>query len=588
MKRVEYYTNQIASLTDRLEIAQKKYQFFSFLRLLFFSVLVLMTFLFWYSSLLIPVILFCFILFLFAVSRSVDAKYRRDKFLILIEINKNEIEVLKGDWLMFDEGNEFKDSKHPFSNDLDVFGSKSVFQLLNRTVSIEGKNKLAHALMYGTNSIELNNKAINELSANIEWCQEFMSEGVVLKKEKGHPKSLDKLKELIVFIPKGLKFFRYILPIVAFFSTSLFLLGIINGVVFSALFVLLMLPIAINIKSTNLLAIHVMDQSTRVKIIVKQLEHFRELKLKDELLVARQNEFFNSNESVLAAFSELDKITKRFEFRLNFLISVLLNFFLSWDFQLTYQMNNWLNKNQSKLQDWEDKLADLEVWISGAVFQFNHEDTTFPIFTESNDIEVKGIAHPFVDSKKKVKNDVSFHENENFLIITGPNMAGKSTYLRSLGLLFVFSNAGFPVLADYCKIPKMKLYSSMRTSDDLTVESSYFHAELMRLRFIVDAIEQGEKVFVILDEILKGTNSKDKEIGSTKFLQKLTSLNSKGVIATHDLSLCKLTNESSVYKNMYFDSTIVDDELHFSYTINEGICQNMNASFLLKKMNLVD
>ena len=125
MKRVEYYTNQIASLTDRLEIAQKKYQFFSFLRLLFFSVLVLMTFLFWYSSLLIPVILFCFILFLFAVSRSVDAKYRRDKFLILIEINKNEIEVLKGDWLMFDEGNEFKDSKHPFSNDLDVFVSKS-------------------------------------------------------------------------------------------------------------------------------------------------------------------------------------------------------------------------------------------------------------------------------------------------------------------------------------------------------------------------------------------------------------------------------------------------------------------------------
>ena len=198
------------------------------------------------------------------------------------------------------------------------------------------------------------------------------------------------------------------------------------------------------------------------------------------------------------------------------------------------------------------------------------------------------MGHPFVQSQKRVPNDVDMNEENHFLIITGPNMAGKSTYLRSLGLAFICANAGFPILAKSCEIPQMSLYSSMRTTDDLTVESSYFHAELTRLRFIMDAIERGEKVFIILDEILKGTNSKDKEIGSAKFLEKLKSLNAKGVIATHDLSLCNLATNNVAYKNWYFDSTIENNELSFDYKIREGVCQNMNASFLLKKMKLVD
>jgi DNA mismatch repair ATPase MutS len=167
-------------------------------------------------------------------------------------------------------------------------------------------------------------------------------------------------------------------------------------------------------------------------------------------------------------------------------------------------------------------------------------------------------------------------------------MAGKSTFLRSVGLSIIFANAGFPVYAKSCTIPRIKLYTSMRTSDDLNSESSYFHAELTRLRFIMDAIEQGEPIFVILDEILKGTNSTDKEIGSKKFLAKLNDLGTKGIIATHDLALCELANESSQFNNQYFDSTILLDEISFDYKIRQGICQNMNASFLLKKMALID
>ncbi len=588
MGRNTYYTERIATLNISLRKAQKKYQFYSFLRLIFFLFSIASIFVFWNSGFMILGLVLTFALFLFAVSLSVDAKYQRDKLLILIEINKNEIDASRGDWSMFDEGNEYKDSKHAFSFDLDIFGLKSIFQLINRTVSIEGKNKLASVLQNGSSTINLNNKAITELSKNIKWCQEFISEGVVLKKEKGYPKSLENLKNFNVILPKGLNIFRILLPILAISSTFLYTYGIISGFVFSFIFSLIMLPLMLFLKNTNTMTLKVSDQSSRVRIILKQLELFKDLEITDPEFKAKQSEFFKSNESVLSSIKQFERLIKRFEFRLNLLVGVVLNFFLCWDFQMIYQLNNWLKENKDKLVGWEESIAEIEVWISGAIFMFNHKDSTFAKFNDENSINIEGISHPFIDSRKKIKNNVIINNDQNFLIITGPNMAGKSTYLRSLGLAFIFSNAGFPVLADSCSIPRLKLFTSMRTSDDLTTESSYFHAELVRLRFIMDAIENGEKVFIILDEILKGTNSKDKEIGSTKFLQKLVKMNAKGVIATHDLSLCKLSNDSAHFKNMYFDSTIENEELYFSYQINEGICQNMNASFLLSKMKLVD
>ena len=127
----------------------------------------------------------------------------------------------------------------------------------------------------------------------------------------------------------------------------------------------------------------------------------------------------------------------------------------------------------------------------------------------------------------------------------------------------------------------------MRTTDDLSDESSYFHAELIRLRFIMDAIERGENIFIILDEILKGTNSKDKEKGSTQFLEKLVGINAKGIIATHDLKLTELAEQKEAIFNLYFDTTIEGDEIDFDYKLRAGVAKNMNASFLLEKMKLV-
>ena len=557
------------------------------MRLFFFLISASSFFIFWGSLLVIPSFIVFFGLFLYMVNLSVDTKYNRDKLLALISINENELKVLDGDWSMFEDGTEFRDGKHPFTLDMDIFGKKSIFQLINRTVSIQGKEKLAFTLSEGSSSIDLNTICITDLSNEISWCQEFMSEGLVRKGEK--QASLNDLSKLDIQLSSTFKFLRFFLPIMAFSAIVLLTIGMINSSIFTAILVINLAIVAQGLKRTNSVAYTLTNQSERVKVILKQLELYSVLIVKNELFKKEKDQLLNEDIGVIHEVRELYKIMGRFDVRINFLVGILLNFILAWDFQIVNQLKKWLDKNSNQIENWENKLAEIEVWISGAIYKFNHPESTFTtIIAENEPIEIIELSHPFVNQSKSIKNDVYLNKNENFIIITGPNMAGKSTYLRSIGLTFVFANAGFPILAKSCKLPLLKLFSSMRTSDDLTVESSYFHAELIRLRFIMDAIERGEKVFIILDEILKGTNSKDKEIGSAKFLQKLKGLNSKGIIATHDLSLCELSVEDTSFRNMYFDSTIEGENLSFDYKINEGVCKNMNASFLLKQMRLVD
>ena len=273
---------------------------------------------------------------------------------------------------------------------------------------------------------------------------------------------------------------------------------------------------------------------------------------------------------------------------MNILVGIPLNMFFGWDLWQRLAIERWMEKNEMNLSIWEQTLSELEVYISGANLLFNYPQTVFATFSDQNELQFKNMTHPLLSSIKSVSNDLQMDDHNQFMILTGPNMAGKSTYLRAVGLIFVMANAGFPVFADSVKLPRMKLYSSMRTSDDLSNESSYFHAELTRLKFIMNALEKEQRIFILLDEILKGTNSKDKEEGSKRFLEKLQRMGAKGIIATHDLSLCALSNEHPAFSNGFFDSTIEGENLYFDYTWRKGVCQNMNASFLLKQMNLVD
>ncbi len=580
-----FYTEQIQKHTVLLEKAKKQHRFYTIARLFAFLLIVSSIYFLNWGTVLLIVSVLGIALFLFLVNKWLDAKIEKEKEELFIELNQSELRVIDGDWSDFPDGNEFKSVKHPYAADMDLFGPKSVFQYINRTVLPMGASRLAETLAFGAKSKALNQVMINELSEQVEWAQKFVVESKVYLKNEERQQALNSLKDN-QFGGDSIKILRWILPVISIISIVLYNLDSISSSTLMLIGIGVLMIIGSRLKQTNKWMHLMSNRAEKINALNQQLELFKQLNLKSEEGKSYQNQLFGKT-GMNDGLKELIVIRKRAEFRMNVIVGLLLNYLFAWDFHLLVKSKTWHKKYASELENWESYMAEIEVWISGAIYKYNRGEVCF-VEEDSTKFEVVGLGHPFVPTQKQVTNDFTMTANESFLIITGPNMAGKSTYLRSVGLAIISANAGFPVVAQKCVLPSIKLYSSMRTSDDLTVESSYFHAELTRLRFIMDAIESGEKVFVILDEILKGTNSKDKEIGSAGFLQKLKSIGARGIIATHDLSLTELSNQTDSFRNVYFDSIIEGENLYFDYKIRNGVCQNMNASFLLKQMKLVD
>jgi hypothetical protein len=582
----QFYEEQLIVHQRLLTEAKKKHRLFTLARLFSFLLIVLSFYFVGWKTILWLVVVPQIILFVYLVNRWLDAKLDKEKEELFIQWNQAEIDVLNGDWSYFDDGTQFKESNHPYAHDMDLFGPKSVYQYVNRTVLPLGAKRLAQTLAYGAKEKRLNQIMIDELSHQIEWTQNFIVESKVHLNDEQRQQSLEGLQEVSLEY-KALSILRWILPAVSWSSIIAYNMGLITGNILILIGLLVMVVIGSKLKHTNLWMSALSSRAEKIEVLYKQVHHLQKLQFQTQEGKEFYNYLFNDLK-IENGLKDLLAIRKRAEYRMNVVVGVLLNYLFAWDFQVIDRSKKWFASYGDKMLQWETLLAEVEVWISGAVYKFNRGNTCFAIESQDKQFEIIALVHPFVAAEKQVTNDFKLFQQESFLIITGPNMAGKSTYLRSVGWAIISANAGFPILAKSCKMPTVKLYSSMRTADDLTKESSYFHAELSRLRFIMDAIERGEQVFVILDEILKGTNSKDKEQGSAGFLIKLNNLKVKGIIATHDLSLTELSVTTTSFKNVYFDSIIENDELYFDYLVRDGVCKNMNASFLLKKMKLVD
>jgi predicted ATPase len=584
-----FYKEQLQSSENLIQIGVKKVRMFTFLRLLVFVFFGCALYFAWGNSpVFVTIMLAGISAFLVMVSKSVDAKLSLEKARELKRINEAEILALNGDWSNFENGEEFLNGMHPFSNDLDLFASKGVFGFLNRTVSAKGKIALAELLLNGAEKPKQNNEIIEALSHEISWTQKFRVSGSITSREKGATQSFKNWFDQKIINPIWMKWMIYLIPSISIPALLLFNLDLISSSLFGIVIIFSMSITGRLLKSTNLIAESVSKYAAKTAVMLDQIQALNELKVENEFLQEIKNKFDKSELNAVLALKKFLNINKQLDLRMNILISIPLNIFFAWDLIQRNEVEKWKIKYENAFLEWEETLVKMEVFISGATVKFNSPSSIFADFSEVMSLQITGLIHPLLNSSKAISNEIEMNQNNQFIILTGPNMAGKSTFLRSLGLVFVFANAGFPVFAASAKIPKVKLYSSMRTSDDLANESSYFHAELTRLRFIMDALNQNQAIFILLDEILKGTNSKDKEEGSKKFLKKLQSKGAKGIIATHDLSLCELSINNEVFNNACFDSTIEGEDLFFDYTLKSGICKNMNASFLLKKMQLVD
>jgi ABC-type lipoprotein export system ATPase subunit len=585
-----FYEAQKAKFIAELKVQRRKLNQSSFLRLIVFLSIALSIYLLfgqWAYVVLASVVGMA--LFLFLVFRHSDLVYKSNKLKALIQCNQLEIDVMNGDLSKLPTGEEFSDASHEFSYDIDLFGNASFFQYVNRSTTKEGKNELATLLASNTISdIPTRQEAIQELAEKANWRQHFSAIALLIKVETTSKSITDWLKSYETFIPKGI---RYLPMIFSGISIAIITLAFLQ--IISFLYVLLWLFVGLGITGRFLKSINQLSNNTnKAKDTFQQygqlLQRIEEETFSASLLKEKQQNIHSDVQKASTLVNEFSKRIDALDSRNNFLVGVFLNGFLLWDISKSYAIEVWIQKHRQKVAQWFEVVTFFDAYNSLGNFAFNHPKFSYPTIDEkaTKVMQATQLGHPLLRTDNRIDNDFTIGNSE-FYIVTGANMAGKSTFLRTVSLSIVMSNIGLPICAEEATYSPIKLITSMRTTDSLAEGASYFFSELQRLKMIVDKIEN-DTYFIILDEILKGTNSHDKAMGSKKIVQKLASQNAAGIIATHDLSLCELEKEIDQVKNYFFDAEIINDELFFGYLLKKGICSNMNASFLLKKMEIVE
>jgi hypothetical protein len=313
-----------------------------------------------------------------------------------------------------------------------------------------------------------------------------------------------------------------------------------------------------------------------------------EEKFESPLLKKWQSVFLQKNSRASADILRIKKILDKLDLRYNLVLSLPLNLLLLWNLQQILDLEKWKESEQNNINDWFDTLANFEALNSFGVLYFNEPEWIFPeIHAEYFSIEGKEIGHPLIPEEKRVNNYIDIPSNAELMLVTGSNMAGKSTYLRSIGVNVVLAMAGAPVCARYFSVSHVQLMTSMRITDNLEESTSTFYAELKKLKTIIEKVNAEEKVFILLDEILRGTNSLDRHTGSKALIKQLIKKKTAAIIATHDLELANLKEDFfQNILNYHFDVQVSNDELYFDYRLKPGICNSLNASILMKKIGI--
>lgn len=588
VNNIAYYKEHQAKYTAEAQKLHKQMISLSMLRLLVFVATgfgIYVTFQTWQIALGIAVVGIAVFLFLLSKYNTIKSVRLFNK--ALVSINEEEIEIASGDFHDREEGLRFQDPNHFYSLDIDLFGRGSFFQFINRTTINEGQEKLAHLLKANnTDAIVSRQKAIEELSKKPEWRQHYAANSSLIETETSAKHIVAWLKNYKSILPKPMKWLPLLFTVISVVLFGLTILELISQDIVGYWLLVGLGFTGFYVKKINQLssgADKVKDTFRQYAVLLNLIENET---FTSELLQEKQQQIQLEHKKASLIFKELSKGLDALDNRNNIISAIFSNGLFLSDIKNSYRIEKWIKAYGDTVEDWFEVVSFFDAYSSLGGFHFNHSEFVFPKITNDGSvIKATSLGHPLLNKTKRVDSDVTM-ENEQFFIVTGANMAGKSTFLRTMSLHIVMANVGLPVCAKTSEYAPVKLITSMRTTDSLADDSSYFFSELTRLKYIVDAIQK-EPYFIILDEILKGTNSTDKAIGSRKFVEKLVASNATGIIATHDLSLCAIEKELPQVKNYYFDAEIINDELHFDYTLKHGICKNMNASFLLKKMEIV-
>lgn len=595
MNPENHYTERLSLTEGQLQQVKKQIFRISMLRLaLFIAGIAGVYFFFNQTTLLIVCICLTFFPLFILVKIHNRFFIRKEWLEIQARIIQEELQALSGDYSSFEDGKEYVNPEHPYSFDLDIFGRRSLFQSINRTCTFFGKNRLAKWLqnhLYEKTSIEKRQEMVREISEHTLCREQFRVAGLVHHGQSSDAEKIQAWSQSPAqYLHAGwVKAFIWGVPVI---NSLLLITSLAGWTSFSCLGlsfgIFLVLSFGIIKRATYI-------QETYGKQL-KSLNGYARLialaKAEDWKSAGMQElmERFNLNgQSPIQALQQLSKELDRLDLRNNQFLYVLLEGSIFFQLQEIVRIERWKVRYGQHINKWLKTVGELDALCSLGTFAYNHPQYTYPELTEKPFCFLTTqMGHPLMPASQCVKNDATIPSRPFFLIITGANMAGKSTYLRTIGVNYLLACIGAPVCCEKLKLHPNQLITSLRTSDSLSDNESYFFAELKRLKRIIDLLNQGQQLFIILDEILKGTNSMDKQKGSFDLIRQFMQLKANGIIATHDLLLGSLIKQfPEEIRNYCFEADIKENELTFSYKLREGVAQNMNACFLMKKMGII-
>ena len=524
-----------------------------------------------------------------------DRFFRRKSYLkTSIKVGKDEISAINYDYSSFEGGKQYDQPEHPFAHDIDLFGDRSLFQSMNRTVTAGGEKRLAQWLMHpleNVNEIVKRQKAIAELAPQWTWRKDFRIVGLLSRGERN-----DSEADIKEWAEQPLHFYRYrwiqVLPylvgVINVVMLVLAFIGLVSFTLFGSVFsILIAASFFFTSSITKSQAVYGKKMKT-LDAYGQLIGRIEQLQPESELLKEIRSKINNEHEQASAAIRLLNKRMDSLDQRYNLIVLILLNGLYFKELYAFMQIEKWKQKYGPLLPQWIDAAIEMDALCSLGNFAANHPNYIYPMPSDVCFTLVgKALGHPLMNREKCVHNDIGISKRPYFIIVTGANMAGKSTYLRTVCTNYLLACIGVSVCAEEFTFSPARMITSLRTTDSLNDNESYFFAELKRLKFIIDKLNAGETLFIVLDEILKGTNSVDKQKGSLALINQLLSLKANGIIATHDLILGTLKDRfPDEIANFCFEADITNNELTFSYHMREGLAQNMNACFLMEKMGI--
>lgn len=595
MNPENHYTERLSLTEGQLQQVKKQIFRISMLRLaLFIAGIAGLYFFFNQTTLLIICICLTFLPLFILVKIHNRFFIRKEWLETQARIIQEELQALSGDYSSFEDGKEYVNPEHPYSFDLDIFGRRSLFQSINRTCTFFGKNRLAKWLqnhLHEKTSIEKRQEMVREISEHTLFREQFRVAGLVHHGQSSDGEKIQAWSQSPAqYLHAGwVKAFIWGVPVI---NSLLLITSLAGWTSFSwlglsfGIFLVLSFGIikrATYIQETYGKQLKSLNGYARL-IALAKAENWKSAGMQELM------ERFNLNgQSPIQALQQLSKELDRLDLRNNQFLYVLLEGSIFFQLQEIVRIERWKVRYGQHISEWLETVGELDALCSLGTFAYNHPQYTYPELTEKPFCFLATqMGHPLMPASQCVKNDATIPSRPFFLIITGANMAGKSTYLRTIGVNYLLACIGAPVCCERLKLYPNQLITSLRTSDSLSDNESYFFAELKRLKRIIDLLNQGQQLFIILDEILKGTNSMDKQKGSFDLFRQFMQLKANGIIATHDLLLGSLIKQfPEEIRNYCFEADIKENELTFSYKLREGVAQNMNACFLMKKMGII-